>query len=84
MSDILAQIQALQFTDKAAAEGLLTAFLRDTLNLEVTAVELRPFAVSLNSFNGFMHSGGWSSGCSSRRTSRQMAFSTSIITPDAG
>ena len=46
MSDILAQIQALQFTDKAAAEGLLTAFLRDTLKLEVIAVELRPLAVS--------------------------------------
>ncbi len=54
MSDILAQIQTLQFTDKAAAEGLLTAFLRDTLKLEVIAVELRPLAVSLNSFNGFM------------------------------
>ena len=54
MSDILAQIQALQFTDKAAAEGLLTAFLRDTLKLDVIAVELRPLAVSLNSFNGFM------------------------------
>ncbi len=54
MSDVLGQIQALQFTDKAAAEHLLIGFLRDTLALDVVSVELRPLAVSLNSFNGFM------------------------------
>jgi len=54
MSDVLAQIQALQFTDKARAEHLLIGFLCDTLQLDVIAVELRPLAVSLNSFNGIM------------------------------
>jgi hypothetical protein len=54
MSDTLGQIQALQFSDRAAAERLLIGFLRDTLHLDVLAVELRPLAVSLNSFNGFM------------------------------
>lgn len=54
MSDVLGQIQALQFSDKALAEELLVEFLRHTLNLAVASVELRPLAVSLNSFNGFM------------------------------
>ncbi len=54
MTDTLGQIQTLQFSDKAGAEALLLAFMRDTLALDVTAVELRPLAVSLNSFNGFL------------------------------
>lgn len=54
MSDVLAHIQALQFSDKAQAEHLLLGFLRDTLQFDAVSVELRPLAVSLNSFNGFM------------------------------
>lgn len=52
-ADVLAQIQALQFTDKRAAEALLVPFIRETFALDVIAAELRPLAVSLNSFNGF-------------------------------
>ncbi|MBC7809802.1 MAG: hypothetical protein H7175_01575 [Burkholderiales bacterium] len=52
--DLLAQIQALQFTDKPAAEALLKGFIQDTLKLIPVKVELRPLAVSLNSFNGFV------------------------------
>ncbi|KXK24347.1 MAG: Phosphotransferase enzyme family protein [Chloroflexi bacterium OLB15] len=54
MSSVLERVQKLQFEDKAAAETLLLTFLRETLNLEATNVELRPLAVSLNSFNGFL------------------------------
>ena len=54
MSEVLADIQRLQFTDKAAAERLLIRFLQTTLGLDAAAVELRPLAVSLNSFNGFL------------------------------
>lgn len=56
MSDSrLRQIQALQFTDKPAAEALLLAFVRETFpDLMAFHVELRPLAVSLNSFNGFL------------------------------
>ena len=51
----LQRIQSLQFTDRKAAETLLLAFVRDTFpDLGVAAVELRPLAVSLNSFNGFL------------------------------
>src|SRR5258707_14685184 len=51
----LQRIQALQFRDKAAAERLLLDFVRETFpQLDVIAVELRPLAVSLNSFNGFL------------------------------
>lgn len=50
----LQQIQHLQFTDKAAAEQLLLRFLRENYPFDVTEIELRPLAVSLNSFNGFM------------------------------
>jgi hypothetical protein len=53
-ADILQQIQSLQFVDKSRAENLLISFIRETFPLEVAAVELRPLAVSLNSFNGFM------------------------------
>jgi hypothetical protein len=52
--DLLQHIQTLQFHDKAAAENLLLKFIRDTFPLEAVSVELRPLAVSLNSFNGFM------------------------------
>jgi hypothetical protein len=53
-SDILQQTQSLQFVDKSRAETLLISFIRDTFPLDVKSVELRPLAVSLNSFNGFM------------------------------
>ncbi len=52
--DLLQRVQTLQFSDKAAAETLLMDFLRANYPFDVTAVELRPLAVSLNSFNGFM------------------------------
>jgi phosphotransferase family enzyme len=51
---ILEQIKALQFEQKAEAEALALEFIRDTLRLDAVSVELRPLAVSLNSFNGFM------------------------------
>lgn len=52
--DLLQQIQSLQFRDKTAAESLVLDFVRRTFPLDVVAVELRPLAVSLNSFNGFL------------------------------
>ncbi|MCC6804036.1 MAG: hypothetical protein IT319_14235 [Anaerolineae bacterium] len=52
--DILQHIQALQFSDKTAAEALLLDFLRAHYPFDAVAVELRPLAVSLNSFNGIM------------------------------
>lgn len=52
--DRLHTIQTLQFQDKQAAEALLAQFIRETFPLEITRVELRPLAVSLNSFNGFI------------------------------
>lgn len=52
--DTLQHIQALQFTDKPAAEHLLLEFLRANYPFDAVAVELRPLAVSLNSFNGIM------------------------------
>ncbi len=52
--NILERVQQLQFEDKAEAEALLLSFLRETLELDVSTVELRPLAVSLNSFNGFL------------------------------
>jgi hypothetical protein len=54
MSDILQRIQTLQFSDKRQAENLLVSFIRQTFPLDVQTIELRPLAVSLNSFNGFM------------------------------
>lgn len=50
----LQRIQALQFTDKSQAEALLCAFIAETFGLAVQRVALRPLAVSLNSFNGFL------------------------------
>jgi hypothetical protein len=55
MTDLLQQIQQMQFDDRSAAEALLVDFVRDTFPLDVARVELRPLAVSLNSFNGFLH-----------------------------
>jgi len=54
MSDTLQRIRDLQFSDKSEAEKLLLSFLRDIYPETVTHVELRPLAISLNSFNGFM------------------------------
>jgi hypothetical protein len=51
---LLQRIQALQFADTDQAEALLRAFIADTFALAVQRVELRPLAVSLNSFNGFL------------------------------
>ncbi|MBN1966651.1 MAG: phosphotransferase [Anaerolineae bacterium] len=51
---ILQDIQRLQYTDAQAAEDLLLAFVQDVFGLETAAVTLRPLAVSLNSFNGFL------------------------------
>jgi hypothetical protein len=52
---LLERIQKLQFTDRAAAESLLLDFVSELFpQLGVTAVELRPQAISLNSFNGFL------------------------------
>ncbi|MCC7207939.1 MAG: phosphotransferase, partial [Anaerolineae bacterium] len=51
----LQRIQALQFTDRPAAEALVLDFVRDLFpDLAPVAAELRPLAVSLNSFNGFL------------------------------
>jgi hypothetical protein len=52
--DLLQQIQTLQFADRAIAEALLADFIRGTFPLDVESVDLRPQAVSLNSFNGFL------------------------------
>ncbi|NWF71376.1 MAG: hypothetical protein HXY40_20025 [Chloroflexi bacterium] len=52
--DILQRIKDTQLTEKAQAEALLLSFLRATFPLDIQFVELRPLAVSLNSFNGFM------------------------------
>ena len=54
MSDLLQTIQKLQFSDKRQAETLLLNFIRDLFPLEVISLELRPQAISLNSFNGFL------------------------------
>ncbi|MDW8298142.1 MAG: phosphotransferase [Anaerolineae bacterium] len=56
MNDLrLQRIQALQFTDKAAAEQLLLSFVRELFpKLAAIRAELRPQAVSLNSFNGYL------------------------------
>ena len=52
---LLRRIQALQNVDKAAAEALLIGFITETFPaLDPLAVDLRPSAVSLNSFNGYL------------------------------
>lgn len=53
--DLLYEIQQLQFSARSDAEALLLAFVRITFpNLAVVSLELRPQAISLNSFNGFL------------------------------
>lgn len=52
--NLLHRVQTLQFSDRLTAETILKSFLRETFDLEIVAVELRPLAVSLNSFNGFL------------------------------
>lgn len=52
--DPLHDIQQMQFTDKQQAENLLLSLIRETFPIEAIQVELRPLAVSLNSFNGFV------------------------------
>lgn len=52
--DLLQRIQYLQFQRKDEAEKLLLPFLREVFSSKVSIVELRPLAVSLNSFNGFI------------------------------
>ncbi|MCB9451805.1 MAG: phosphotransferase [Anaerolineaceae bacterium] len=54
MTDLLQRIQELQFADKGAAEALLLDFVREIYAPDVQSIELRPLAVSLNSFNGFL------------------------------
>jgi hypothetical protein len=54
VEDVLQRIQQLQFTDKQAAEQMVLTFVRESFELDVIGVELRPLAVSLNSFNGFL------------------------------
>lgn len=53
--NLLQHIQQLQFEDKQAAEHLLVQFITAQFpQLAIDAVELRPLAISLNSFNGFL------------------------------
>jgi hypothetical protein len=54
MNERLQAIQQMQFRDRSGAEALLLSFVREVYSPHVTAVELRPLAVSLNSFNGFL------------------------------
>lgn len=54
MSDLLQKIQQLQFEDKGKAESLLLSFVRELFPLAISGLELRPQAISLNSFNGFL------------------------------
>ena len=54
MSDLLQTIQKLQFDNRSEAEALLLKFVRDLFPLDVVSLELRPQAISLNSFNGFL------------------------------
>jgi len=54
-SHLLDTIQRLQFSDSDRAEALLLSFMRETFpQLNIRALMLRPQAVSLNSFNGFL------------------------------
>jgi hypothetical protein len=70
MSDERLQtIQRLQFSDKPAAESALLDFVRETFpDLGAEAVDLRPKAVSLNSFNGLL----------TVRGGRQLFFKTHV------
>ncbi len=52
--ELLQQVQTLQFTDRQQAEELLLWFIREITPYDAVGVELRPLAVSLNSFNGYL------------------------------
>lgn len=52
--NLLQRIQQMQYTDQGAAEALLVDFIAETFPLDVASVQLRPSAISLNSFNGFL------------------------------
>lgn len=54
MTNLLQEIQRLQFNDRGRAQALLRPFIAETFGLDVADVELRPQAISLNSFNGFL------------------------------
>lgn len=55
MTDLLQQIQQLQTTQRSRAQSLLRDFIKATFpSLDVATVELRPQAISLNSFNGVL------------------------------
>jgi hypothetical protein len=54
VNDVLLTVQRKQFTDPDTAEDLLLEFIQHDLHIEAVKVELRPLAVSLNSFNGFL------------------------------
>lgn len=54
INDRLERIKALQHSDKLAAEAMALAFIREVYAQDVVSVELRPLAVSLNSFNGYL------------------------------
>lgn len=52
---LLQRIQRLQFDNRGEAEALLLAFIRETFpQLGAHRAQLRPQAVSLNSFNGYL------------------------------
>jgi hypothetical protein len=53
-NSLLSHIQSLQFTQKRDAEALTLSFLREVYSADIVAVELRPLAISLNSFNGYL------------------------------
>lgn len=54
-SGLLFEIQRLQFSERSRAEAMLLDFVRDMFpHLNVMSLELRPQAISLNSFNGFL------------------------------
>ncbi|MCA9895881.1 MAG: hypothetical protein KC615_23010 [Anaerolineae bacterium] len=55
MTDVLQRVRDLQNEDLGAAETLLLTFMQRELPFDVASIELRPSAVSLNSFNGFMY-----------------------------
>jgi len=48
------EVFKLQNTDRDQAEDLLLALIRDTFQLDVEQVQLRPLAISLNSINGLL------------------------------
>ena len=56
MTDLLQLIQKLQFTNRGEAEALLLNFVSQAFpSLQARSLELRPQAISLNSFNGYLY-----------------------------